>query len=246
MPGIDSNTQLLLHCDGADASTTFLDSSLTPKTVTAVNSAQVDTAQTKFGTGSLMLDSATSDHLTSADNAAYELGSANFTIDMWVRFATIQAGTSMFVSKYTTTGNQRSWFWGYNGTTVSMDFRYSTDGTGATTLTQPWSPSIDTWYHIAIVRSSTSVFMFVDGTQIGSTDSISGTLFNGTAVLLVGDFNTGGAGPFDGWFDEIRLSNTARWTANFTPPTDAYAVATIASPFLSERRTPRRRMIQRI
>jgi hypothetical protein len=30
MPGIDSNTKLMLHCNGADESTDFIDSSLTP------------------------------------------------------------------------------------------------------------------------------------------------------------------------------------------------------------------------
>ena len=242
MPGIDSNTQLILHCDGADGSTTFSDSSLTPKTVTANGTAQVDTAQSVFGGASYLGDGATS-FLSSADNAAYELGSANFTLECWARFAT-NATSMMWIAKYTTAGNQRSWYWGWDGS-ANMDFRYSTNGTATTLLSFTWSPSTAQWYHLAMVRNGGNLTGYVDGTSLG-TNAISGTLFDGSATLNVGAFNAGSGGWHDGWLDEVRLSNTARWTANFTPPTDAYAVATIASPFLSERRTPRRRMIQRI
>jgi len=47
--GIDSYTKLMLHCDGTNASTTFTDSEITPKTVTANGSAKISTAQSKFG-----------------------------------------------------------------------------------------------------------------------------------------------------------------------------------------------------
>ncbi|MCP5011181.1 MAG: hypothetical protein GY942_14465, partial [Aestuariibacter sp.] len=45
----DSYTKLMLHCDGADASTTFTDDSASGHTVTPVADAQIDTAQSKFG-----------------------------------------------------------------------------------------------------------------------------------------------------------------------------------------------------
>lgn len=47
--GLDANTKLLLHYNGADGSTTFTDSETTPKTVTPHGSVQIDTAQFKFG-----------------------------------------------------------------------------------------------------------------------------------------------------------------------------------------------------
>lgn len=222
MPGIDAYTKLLLHCDGADGSTSFPDSSFNLKTVTAVNSAQVDTAQVKFGTGSAFFDSATADYLTSADNADYEFGSGNFTVDFWVRFATVDT-PMVFVSKYATATPQRSWFFSWDQPTANMFFRYSEDGSASTLLQQAWSPVTNTWYHLAVVRSDSNLLMFVDGSQIGSTDTITGALFDGEAPLQIGTFNDGTGGPMDGWMDEIRISNgVARWTSNFTPPTQAY------------------------
>jgi hypothetical protein len=241
MPGIDANTKLMLHCDGADASTSFPDSSPSPKTVTANGAAQVDTAQSVFGGASYLGDGSTA-YLSSADNADFEFGSGNFTLDCRVRFNAIPGLQPSFISKYTTAGAQRCFFWNYNDGTGTLDFRYSTDGSASTLLSYSWVPSTATWYHIAAVRNGGNLVCYVNGTSIGS-NAISGTLFNGTASLNIGAFNEGTGGQFDGWLDEIRLSNTARWTANFTPPTFAYAVDSVVYP---DRSSPRRRMIQRI
>jgi len=49
----------------------------------------------------------------------------------------------------------------------------------------------------------------------------------------LGAFNGGGPGQtyFNGKMDEIRISNVARWTANFTPPTIPYGQQYVTGPF---------------
>ena len=85
MAGLDSNTKLLLHCNGSDESTTFTDSSDSGHTVTAGGDAQVDTAQKKFGTGSVLFDG-TSDYLSVANSSEFDLDDTeSWTIDYWVR-----------------------------------------------------------------------------------------------------------------------------------------------------------------
>jgi hypothetical protein len=227
MSGIDANAVLVLHCDGVDGSTSFPDSSLSPKTVTAGGGANVDTAQFKFGTASVLLNGV-ADYLTSADNAGFEFGSGDFTLDCWVRFNALPVTQAMFITKYETAGAQRCFFWAYNDSTASMEFRYSPDGSGSTLFSQPMSPTTATWYHLAVVRDGGDILMFVDGTQIGTTDTITESLFNGTAALNIGAFNAGTGGFLDGWMDEIRVSNVARWTSNFTPPAAPYSVDTYA------------------
>ena len=76
------NDALLLHFDGADGSTTFTDSSLTPKTFTANGDAQIDTADSKFSGASGLFDG-TDDYITTPDSADFVLGSEDFTIDLW-------------------------------------------------------------------------------------------------------------------------------------------------------------------
>jgi hypothetical protein len=64
--------------------------------------------------------------------------------------------------------------------------------------------------------------MFIDGTQIGSTQSSTYAVNNYSGLLRIG-IHTTGAHYINGWMDEIRISKgIARWTANFTPPTRAY------------------------
>jgi hypothetical protein len=68
--------------------------------------------------------------------------------------------------------------------------------------------------------------MFVDGTQIGVTHNIgTDTIRDSALSLKIGVRNDNGT-PFNGWLDEIRISNgIARWTSTFTPPTEAYGEA---------------------
>ena len=101
----------------------------------------------------------------------------------------------------------------------------------STTFTFAWTPSNDTWYHIAVTRTSGSLRVFIDGTQIGSTQSatqdITGT--GGNSYLYIGSSPTPGD-FFVGSLDEIRFSNgVSRWSANFTPPTAPYTLGTYAS-----------------
>ena len=49
MAGIDSNTKLCMHMNGTNGSTTFTDSSLSPKVISSSGNIQISTAQSKFG-----------------------------------------------------------------------------------------------------------------------------------------------------------------------------------------------------
>ena len=61
----------------------------------------------------------------------------------------------------------------------------------------------------------------IDGTQSGSTLTNTTPVPDLAALLYVG-CNADGSDPFKGQLDEIRISNIARWTGNFTPPIKAY------------------------
>ncbi len=91
--GVDPNVDLLLHFTGADASTTFTDSSPSPKTFTAVGNAQIDTAQKKFGSASAQFDGS-GDCIHTPDTAHLELGSGDWTLDFWVKFNDVAGGSA--------------------------------------------------------------------------------------------------------------------------------------------------------
>ena len=205
----EANTVLLLHCDGTDGSTTFTDSSIGGKTVTANGSAQIDTAQFKFGGASGLFNGST-DYLSLSDHADFDFGTGDFTVDFWLRVKTDNTHLP-FITRNNTTDFVIT---KQSGTrTVHLGGTQSTFGA--------WSPTLDTWYHIAVVRSGTNLYWFENGVQQGSTATNAGNA-NSTVDLYIGR-NVSLGTYFTGWFDEIRIvKGSAVWTSNFTPPGEAH------------------------
>lgn len=219
----DIYTVALLHMNGTDASTTFTDES--GKTWTASGNAQIDTAQSKFGGASALFDGA-GDFISTpdSDDWLFDAGSNSnaWTIDFWVRFNGDPSSNVGLISQ-TSSSTQ---FWAVildSGT--SLRFRLYNSG-DVVNIVNSWNPAADTWYHIAIVKNGTTGYlMFVDGTQIGTTQTDTSTLLNITATLCIGKYTDASNNTWylNGWMDEVRISKgIARWTANFSKPVNEY------------------------
>jgi hypothetical protein len=207
---------LLMHFDGTDGSTTFTDEY--GHTVTPSGNAQIDTAQSKFGGASGLFDG-TGDYLSIPTSTEWDFGTGDFTIEMWVRLASV-------------TGSHRV-IWrdnGANATSIGLfqngadlEFYSSSDGS-AWNICNGLSFgtfSINTFYFIAVTRSGTTFRTFKDGVLANSTTS-SASLYVNSGALLVGAFNSGSQG-YNGHIDDLRITKgTARYTANFTPPSAAF------------------------
>ena len=92
----------------------------------------------------------------------------------------------------------------------------------ATTLTSTTSLANGTWYHLAIVRNSDTVTMYLNGSSEAST-TWANTMRqdSGDELLCVGQ--KAGNIWHNGWMDEVRISKgIARYTGNFTPSTSAF------------------------
>jgi hypothetical protein len=223
----DIYTVALLHMDGADTSTTFTDES--GKTWTAVGNAQIDTAQSVFGGASGLFDG-TNDRITAIDTIDWQLdGGADankWTIDFRVRFNG-DPGTAImgFIQQYVDDDN----FWSIRLNNNTLNILIRSAAANIVNISNAWNPATATWYHVAVVKDGTNGYlMFVDGTQIGTTQTDVSTIPDFAAGVRIGR-HTGGAvdSDFAGWLDEFRISKgIARWTTNFTPPTAAYAPAT--------------------
>jgi len=74
----------------------------------------------------------------------------------------------------------------------------------------------NTWTHVALVRVSGTVTLYVNGTAVGS-GSAPGNC-TGTNLVIGGYYSTGYL--YNGYLDDLRITKgVARYTANFTPPT---------------------------
>lgn len=207
------NLVLLVHCDGADASTTFTDS-VGRHTVTRNGSAEVDTAQSKFGGASAKFVGPSA-YLSSDGSSDFSFGTGDFTIDLWVRFNT-QTGTHVLYDSRTGSGapsrapliatvNTNTWIF-HDAAGIVID-------SGAIGI------NTAQWYHVAVARASGSTRMFIDGTQRGSTYADSNNYGIASVSPTIGGY--GGEGT-DGWIDEVRVhKGTALWVQNFAVPTAA-------------------------
>jgi hypothetical protein len=229
MPGIDSYTKLMLHMNGTDASTTFTDSSLSPKTVTANGNAQIDTAQSKFGGASGLFDG-TGDYLSTPNSADFDFGSGDFTIDFWMRISSNPTDYVSFLNRRVDDNNQIRFLWFGNDVSGGgrLFFRVLDGGVTTTASTSGYNfiPSHDAWHHIAVVRTGNTIKFFVDGTQFAVDYTFNITIPSLNATTLISVDTNGGTSQYylNGWLDEYRVSKgIARWTSDFTPPTEEYA-----------------------
>ena len=205
-PTAVANTSLLLNFTNAG----IIDNAMMNDLET-VGNAQISTAQSKFGGGSLYFDG-TGDWLKASTGRIADFGTGDFTIEAWVYLLSHD-------------GDQSAVFAGGLDFTSFTQPNVNIDTTGTVNLNgnQPTSNalSLNTWTHIAVSRSSGTCRIFINGVQ-GS--SASNTLnYNGIGCYV--GVRVGGSvyGDINGYIDDLRITKGyARYTANFTPPTSAH------------------------
>ena len=179
--------------------------------ITFNGDAQLDTAQKQFGVSSLLLDG-TGDYLSVPTSTELGLGSADFTIEAWIRPANVSGAKAII--DFRTTGTEVSPYLYLDGANLKYFVNGSVAITGTATL------AANTWYHVSVSRTSSVTKMFVGGVQDGSDYSDSNNY--GTtkpirigATVVPGDY-------FNGHIDEVRVSTTGRYPAAFTAPTGIF------------------------
>ncbi len=209
--------KLLLPFDGSNGATSTTDNSNDNNSVTFVGTAQLSTAQSKFG-GSSMLFDGNSDYLTVTNSSFSTLNTSGstFTIEFWVYFSSI-TGDQAPVNNYS--GSSGGLLINKNSSHV-ITANLSGDGadiTGTTTV------SAGQWYHIALSGSSGSYKLFLNGNQEGST--YTGSIAAGSSTYQIGAFYWSSTFYYgvNGYLDDMRFTaGLARYTSNFTPPTTAH------------------------
>ena len=223
-----ASVSLLLHCDGTNGSTTFTDSSGNSYAVTAYGDAKISTAQSVFGGASAYFDS-TGDYLYGASwLAAGQFGTGDFTVECWV-YATGAANSNQVIwsanAQPATTGIYLAYS---NGTATGL---FVKAGAGLIIASSAgWS--YDVWHHLAVVRSGTMLYLFIDGINRGSatwTNNCSDGMRHIGRPNDVNNYN------MNGYIDEFRITKgVARYTANFTAPTEAFLLGTIPAKPVGE------------
>jgi hypothetical protein len=184
-----------------------------------VGNAQISTTQSKFGGSSMYFDG-TGDYLipNAATTDLYAFGTGDFTIEMWVYAASVTA-VSLYDSRPS----------GTNGAylQIAIVSGQLLLGLNNTAILQAGTISTNTWTHLAVSRSGTSLRGFINGTQVGSTVTNSTSLLNAAQRPVIGtNGNTVTIENFNGYIDDLRVTKGyARYTSNFTAPTAAFPLS---------------------
>lgn len=221
----------LLHFDGVNGSTAFIDSAFTPKSwIGSGAGATISTTQNKFGGSSLSLNGSS----WLADSTFATLFGSPFTLEMWVyRTGSVGPGIYLFT---VSAGNDD---WNASGNSIQIIINSSAaivvawriSPTAPTTITSGTTSPLNTWQHVAVSYDGTTFRLFLDGVAAGS----SSTAWAGSTVTnaRIGSGPTG-ASSFPGFIDEFRISRgLARYTGAFTPSIAAFPNYVVPPPTLT-------------
>lgn len=206
-----SLVSLLLHMDGLNNNTSFIDSSINKIAVTTNGNAKISTAQSKFGGASGLFDGTTDWVYAGSDCCAF--GTGDFTIECWVRWTTLtDAGIFHAYS-----GTPPSVLTGLGLGWQSNNFVIYANGVG---VNRAFTPTTGVWYHVAFVRSSGVLGFYLDGALQGATIADT-TNYTGYGVNIGLYYSS--AYTINGHIDEFRVTKgLARYTSNFTPSSQAF------------------------
>jgi len=225
--GNDQYTQILLHFNGANGSTSVIDSNInTPRTWSNPNGATISTAQSKFGGSALWFNNAqapVSVYTTSPSPiSTINYGTNNFTIDLWY-YHISSGGHSL---SYHGVGDS------FNNTAYlllidlnnKIRLTLSNGSSAICDITTSSAIAANTWTHIAAVRDAGTVNVYLNGVSSASANIGTASITNSVGPgYLIGARISAIDYPFNGYVDEFRHSQgIARWTANFTPPSQPY------------------------
>jgi hypothetical protein len=184
----------------------------------------IPAAHAAVSSGSILFDGADMQYLSIPANANYQFAAnSDFTIETWVKFTSFTLYQQFL-------GQAVSGGW-----SLQMMPTQKLRLTG--TYGDLWATTIFTanrWYHIALVRSGTAVgnlqiyvngVASVDVANRGTTNPYNGAFGDSTKINTVGAGTYAGSDRFHGSISNIRYSNSAIYTSNFTPSTSPLTAA---------------------
>lgn len=206
-----NDTVFLSNFNGSNGSTTFTDLKGHAQNAVGGN-AQITTTSPKYGSGCLILDGS-GDFVNYPDSNDWDFGTGDFTVECWINFTSIS-------SNQTIVGN-------YVNSSLGFSFQRRSDSSslsfawGDTFLKQAsWTPTLGTWYHIAVCRKAGNIRLFINGVSQGSAIANSTNLSGSTSDLTIGAlFVSGSYRQYtNAKIDDLRITKAGHYDADFSPP----------------------------
>lgn len=228
--GIDSDTNLMLHFNGTDGSTVFVDSSPKEHTTDSVTAdVELDTDEQKWGNASCLFDgdSGKFTYLDSADWSWAASTSDDWTIDCWVKLAGDPGHDYIFHNQ---TGDAQTLLVILQTAKDAWFFARDSNGDTVFSLTATTGILDTNWHHIAAIKDGGEWGIYLDGDQEdyeqqSLTSDVASDFTIGSQLL--------GANYFLGRIDEFRVQNSNYFETTplsnnsdtITVPTEEYSEA---------------------
>lgn len=224
-----NNTLFLHHFDAplGPAATPFTADYAAGNADSHLVGGQITATAPKFGAGEYNTTAGGRAHYTTAGNFDYAQG----TVEFWIKkqapwndgtyrgfFGVHESGVADF--RIYKDGSDRIGFYSHGATSGNI-FGAEAALTGSN------EPAPNQWHHIAAVWDAATNFnaIFVDGVNIGGDFGGAVSVVSPTypTQMTIGAVQSGSAGGGH-FYDEFRISNIARYTSDFTPPTAPFVV----------------------
>lgn len=201
-PTAITDTSLLLNFTNAG-----IFNSAEQNNLETVGNAQISTAVTKFGTGSMSFDGVAS-YLNIPFQTTLVFGTGDWTIEGWF-YAFDTTSVNIYDSRPAGTQGAYPMIW-INASAQLALWVSSADRIVSSTI------SANQWYHFAFVRSSGVTKLYLDGVKTGVDYADSNNYLSSNVRI---GYNANNVYPFNGYIDDFRITKgVARYTDNFTPP----------------------------
>jgi len=141
----------------------------------------------------------TGDYAEIPDSSLFDFGTGDFSVELWAK-----ADTLAGYNTYAELGSYGPSILIRQDSTTTLSAYIM-----GTAISQTYTPPLNTWYHVAVIRKSGVVRFYINGAQVGTDTAYSGSIAVvgvnrfGSSVHTTGQY-------FDGNLDDIRISNVAR------------------------------------
>jgi len=209
----DEYTKLLLHFEG--------DASDSEHTITHNGNPAYYPIEFFPPTDHSMHFDGAGDYLSLLTDSDWDFGSGDFTIDFWAKFNVLSVQHTLINvwEDYNATDN---WYLYLSADNYIEMFPYGYQSGAGPHIIGTTTITTDTWYHLAWVFDGTDYKCYLNGNEEMSWTGTPGS--NANHPLIIGiNADSLSSQPLNGYMSELRISKgIARWTSNFTPPTEPY------------------------
>ena len=200
---------MLLHGDGTNGAqnNTFIDSSTNNFTITR-NGNTTQGTFTPYGSNWSNYFDGTGDYLSTPNSTSLQWGTGDFCVEAWI-FPNSITGSKEIVCKGV--NDAGTFDFGLYGSKIEL---YTT----ALVFSSTTSIVANTWTHVAVTRSGTTLRCFINGAL--DTTVTSSYNFNNTGTFYVGVYGSATVNYFNGYLSNVRcVKGSAVYTSAFTPST---------------------------